>query len=158
MRVRAFISVCGRLVGAGVFVYTGWHKALDPGQLQIDIQRYPVLTDGLAWAMAAYLPYLEILSAGALCFQRSFAAGRVVIGALLLLFIVALVSAWIRGLNIECGCFSSEAAGEPRYAWWITRDLALLALLFFSGGTANWSHVVEPTADEGGDIQKNSEA
>ena len=158
MRVRAFISLLVRIIVAGVFVYAGWDKALHPGQLQIDIQRYQLLPDGLAWAMAAYLPYLEIIGAGALCFQRSLAAGRVVLGTLLILFIVALGSAWSRGLNIECGCFSSETAGEPRYAWWIIRDVTLLALLLFAGRTANQSRVVEPTEDEGKGTQKNSEA
>ncbi|HPA21592.1 MAG TPA: hypothetical protein PLU30_27885, partial [Verrucomicrobiae bacterium] len=35
------------------------------------------------------------------------------------------------GLDVHCGCFGSSAA-SGRYAWWIARDLALLAACAFS--------------------------
>jgi len=42
-------------------------------------------------------------------------------------FIAALIAAWIRGLDITCGCFGG--ADKGRYAWWLTRDVALLVAI-----------------------------
>ena len=51
---------------------------------------------------------------------------------LLLIFIGGIVSAWTRGLQIDCGCFSSGgalAAGETaQYGWEIARDVGFLVL------------------------------
>ena len=57
-----------------------------------------------------------------------------VTGGMLVMFIVALATAYIRGLSIECGCFtadlSAEKASELRSQMLtrIVQDLGLLAL------------------------------
>ena len=46
----------------------------------------------------------------------------------MLLFIVAISQAWIRGLSIDCGCFGGGgqvAPGKTRYLEEILRDLGL---------------------------------
>jgi hypothetical protein len=59
-----------------------------------------------------------------------FVAG--VSAVLLVVFIAGIVSAWSRGLAIDCGCFGSGgqlAAGQgPTYGTEILRDLGFLAL------------------------------
>ena len=56
----------------------------------------------------------------------------VAVVAVLLIFIGGIASAWARGLQIDCGCFSSggELAGgqNPQYAWEIARDVGFLIL------------------------------
>jgi hypothetical protein len=48
------------------------------------------------------------------------------------IFIAGIVSAWARGLQIDCGCFSKGGdlgAGKvPTYGWEILRDLGFLVL------------------------------
>ena len=62
-----------------------------------------------------------------LCRRLQF-GGLLIIAALLLAFTAALGSAWHRGLDITCGCFSEEPAGtRTRFPGLIARDLALLA-------------------------------
>ena len=47
--------------------------------------------------------------------------------AMLIVFIIAIISAWLRGLNISCGCFGSEnAVGE--YLKVMLRDVFLIGL------------------------------
>ena len=140
MKLRIAVRWVLRLLLAGCFVYAGGLKAIHPGQLQITIERYHLVSSWTAWAAAAYLPYLEIFAALALFHPKTAAAGRVVLGTLLLVFVAALVSAWARGLNVVCGCFGGAAAEEPRYLWWISRDLLLL-------GAIAWLHRIEGAAN-----------
>lgn len=119
-----------RAIVAGVFLYAGAIKAWDPALFQLEIERYRLVSPTVAWLSAAYLPYLEIFAAAALLHRRFAQAGRLVIAALLIVFIVALASAWARGLDITCGCFgATTAAAAPNYPWWIGRDFILLAML-----------------------------
>ena len=83
-------------------------------------------SDLSAW-VALFLPWLElILGLGILlpAIRRTSAA---LIGLLLFIFIVLHTSAWVRGLDISCGCFGSET-GEAAsdYRWLILRNALLL--------------------------------
>jgi putative oxidoreductase len=129
MNVRSVIAWAAKLTVAGVFVYAGALKVIHPEQLQVDIERYRLISSTMAWRVAAMLPYLEIFSALALLHPRAAAGGRIMLATLLVVFIAALISAWMRGLNVACGCFGNAAAEKPNYAWWISRDLMLLATL-----------------------------
>jgi putative oxidoreductase len=74
--------------------------------------------------LALYLPWLELLCAAAVLTRRYER------GALLLLagwggiFTVALASAWLRGLDISCGCFG-HSASPTALPWAIARSLTL---------------------------------
>lgn len=123
------IVLLSRLPVAAIVLYAGAAKAIHPGQLMVDIQRYQLVSDRLAWLGAGYLPYLEILSGVALLIPRTEQTARFILVGLLLVFVGALISAWARGLNITCGCFGGGLAEKPNYPWWLMRDLGLLALL-----------------------------
>jgi uncharacterized membrane protein YphA (DoxX/SURF4 family) len=50
---------------------------------------------------------------------------------LLLVFIFAVASAWVRGLSIDCGCFGGGgevAPGQTAYGTELVRDVGLLLL------------------------------
>lgn len=126
MKPRLAVAWSAKVIIAVVFLYAGAVKAWHPAQLQTDIERYRLVSESLAWAAAAWLPYLEIFGALALLHARTVAAGQVILVGLLMVFIAALASAWLRGLNVSCGCFGSTT-DNPNYGWWISRDLLLLA-------------------------------
>lgn len=131
MSLRVFVYWTVNVIVAGSFLFAGILKAWHPGQFQIDIERYRLVPGWLAWAAAAWLPYLEILAASALLLRRTAVPGRAIIAGLLVVFVAALISAWARGLNVNCGCFGGAADGQPNYPWWIGRDLLLLGALWF---------------------------
>ncbi len=114
-----------RLVIGGVFIWAGILKALDPAGFAQDIEAYQLLPYTLSVAAALYLPWLEIFCALALisgCWIKGAATN---LTALLLIFIGALISAWWRGFDINCGCFSG-ASETGDYLWPILRDAMLL--------------------------------
>lgn len=115
-------------IGTGaVFLCAGMVKVTDPAAFWGDIAAYRLVPHWLGFAMAVYLPWLEIIC-GALLMARKLDTGALVILlSLMVVFTLAVVSAWVRGLDIACGCFSSHA--RAAYPWLVARDLVILGLL-----------------------------
>jgi putative oxidoreductase len=131
-------------VGVGaVFVAAGAGKVADPAQFALDVFNYRLLPWPGAVAVALYLPWLEII-VGIALMSRARVVGR---GALLLctamtvVFLVALVTAGVRGLDIRCGCFGGGGGslGEA-----LVRDVALLG-----GCVVLWVSLVRDAGERG---------
>ncbi|MCX6967904.1 MAG: DoxX family protein [Verrucomicrobia bacterium] len=119
-----------RIALGALFVYAGMRKALDPGAFLQSIENYQILPHAAAVSSAFFLPYLEIFCGTALGFKRLQSGALAILGGLMCVFIAALLAAWLRGLNIDCGCFG-EGDGKPHYALTLARDLGILAALAF---------------------------
>ncbi|MCC7409669.1 MAG: hypothetical protein IT442_16510 [Phycisphaeraceae bacterium] len=120
-----------RLSLAGLFIYAGVVKAGDPLAFWKDVQGYHLLPEQVALAVAFYLPWLEILCGAALLTPWLLRPSLPILMCLMLVFIVALASAWVRGIDLTCGCFgrtSSTEAGTS-YIWLLGRDLVILGAL-----------------------------
>ena len=122
MRIAALLC---RLLLGGVFLWAGVAKARDPVAFLWDIGGYGVVWGWAAAAAALYLPWLEIVTGGALLLRRGDRGAVIAAAALLVLFLAALAQAWARGLDVHCGCFGASGA-SGQYAWWVARDMALL--------------------------------
>lgn len=118
-----------RLILAGLFLWAGTRKVMEPEQFLQDIESYQLLPYRWAWLTSIWLPFLEITAAAALLTTRCWAqAGAALIGGMLLVFLVAIISAWARGLSLSCGCFG--ASDEPaNYPWLVVRDLLMMGLV-----------------------------
>jgi putative oxidoreductase len=116
-----------RLVLCGVFVFAGITKIYDPATFATELDRYQLLPWKICVAAAHYLPWLETLS-GLGLFLKSFERGALLLTTLLLsVFTLALASALVRGLNIDCGCFGHIFASTGTILP-ISRNLVLLLL------------------------------
>ncbi len=116
-----------RLVLGGLFVFAGTAKIYDPATFAIELERYQLLPWKICAAAADYLPWVEFL-AGLCLFLKSFERGAVLLITLLLgVFTLALASALVRGLNIDCGCFGHTFASTGTILP-ILRNLVLLLL------------------------------
>jgi putative oxidoreductase len=112
---------------AAVFLYAGTAKALTPHRFAVDIESYRIAPVWAALALAYYLPWLEIACGLGLLARRTAPGATLIAGTLMSAFMLALLSAWGRGLEIRCGCFGAGEASASDYPWWLLRDLALLA-------------------------------
>ncbi len=112
---------------SGFFLYAGITKVLDPVEFGRSILRYQLVGQNLAWIAALWLPWLEILSALGLLWARwRPAATRVLLG-LLVFFEGILLTALLRGLDINCGCLGTNASGSVSFA--MVRNVGLILLL-----------------------------
>jgi putative oxidoreductase len=105
------IRCVARLVLGGAFGYAALQKLADPQSFAVDIGNYHLLPYPLTLALAVYLPWLELVCAVAVLSRWRDRGALTVLLALCLFFSLALTSAWMRGLDIRCGCFGSNT--EP---------------------------------------------
>jgi len=130
---RPFIRVMrtlARVALGALFIFAGATKAYDPGQFAVEIQRYNLIPWLLGVVVALYLPWLEILSGLGLLFKRLEKGALLLVTVMLVIFTVALASAMVRGLNIDCGCFGKALIATGTTVPFI-RNIVLLGLAAF---------------------------
>jgi uncharacterized membrane protein YphA (DoxX/SURF4 family) len=126
-----WVSTGARIVLGGVFLVAGGLKVIDPQSSVAAVRAYKLLPTSLVTIVGWGLPFAEI-ALGLLLLAG--VATRVVAAAvatLLIIFILAVVSAAARGLSIDCGCFGGGgevAPGQTAYGIELIRDLGLLLL------------------------------
>ena len=116
------------LIVAGIFIYAGAIKALDPVQFAGDIDNYKMLPWPISVALAFYLPWLEIFCGFALIVRRSYRGALSILTVLILLFTLATIAAKVRGLDITCGCFG-HASQNWSFPAHLATNLGILAAL-----------------------------
>ena len=112
------------IILALVFIYASFYKIAYPNEFYTAAANYQILPQYGAYAIAYFLPALELFAGLALLNKKFLIPSLTIICAMLVVFIVAILSAWIRGLDISCGCFGGGAKGE--YIDVLIRDILLL--------------------------------
>jgi uncharacterized membrane protein YphA (DoxX/SURF4 family) len=118
--------ILGFAIGA-LFLYAGAIKAADPARFSADITNYRLMPQLMAAAVALYLPWLEIVCGMGLIFQKLYRGALLILSGLCVVFLLALISALARGLDISCGCFGHSHPHPVGAA--ILLDIALLGIL-----------------------------
>ena len=116
------------LIVAGIFIYAGAIKALDPVQFANDIDNYKILPWPISVALAFYLPWLEIFCGVTLIVRLLYRGALSILTALILVFTLATIAAKIRGLDITCGCFG-HASQNWSFPAHLATNLAILTSL-----------------------------
>lgn len=127
---KVWIDAVLRLLLGGVFVWAGALKLVDPQLFADRIAAFQLVPNGLINILALSLPPLEITSGILLItgWRRRTAALSILL--MTGLFLVVLISARLRGLIVECGCFG-DSFGSWGTDLTIARDLLLLLLSLY---------------------------
>ena len=120
----------------GVFAYSGLVKILAPDEFLSSILTYEVFPYTIAAGVSLMVPYLELFVGPALIANVYRPGAALVIWGMLAAFLVLIVQGWVRGLDIDCGCFGSGDAGKPSYPWLVGRDLLLMLGMWIGGWAA----------------------
>ncbi|NIQ98281.1 MAG: DoxX family membrane protein [Desulfuromonadales bacterium] len=120
-----------RLALGGVFVFAGAVKSQDVTAFAGEIANYRILPYTLNYLAAATLPYVEVLAGAFLLANRKVRPAALLVAALNVVFMIALASAMVRGLDIDCGCFRAESATTPAVALVRDAGFLLLAVIVF---------------------------
>jgi len=119
-----------RAAVAATFAWAAVAKIVDPAGFFAAIKTYRALPEVGALLLALWLPWAELCAAGAVFWPRHRRAALGLLFALSLVFLGALSQAWLRGLDINCGCFGRPALVRgPAYLNYLGRDLVLLGTI-----------------------------
>lgn len=130
MRAAGIVPTGCRLLLAGVWLYAGMSKVGDLDSAIRAVKAYQLLPGAVAESVGAALPLVEVGLGLLLLFGMATRLAAAISTLLLAAFTAGMLSAWARGLRIDCGCFGGGgelAAGQsPGYWLELGRDLVLL--------------------------------
>ena len=110
MRVleNKYLLWAARLFLGFIFIYAGGVKIADPAAFGDSIANYRLVPNFLVHFVAITLPWIEVIAGILLIFGIAVKENATIFNALLVAFIVMILLAIIRGLDIECGCFGTS--------------------------------------------------
>lgn len=117
-----------RLVLGVTFIYASLDKISNPDQFARIIYNYHILPHFLINIYAVTLPFVEFLAGFFLIFGLFTESSSLLICFLLLVFVVAISINLYRGVNLNCGCFSTDPAGAKHGANLLIKDFVSLFL------------------------------
>lgn len=130
--MKNVLSALARFGLAIVWLWSGWVKISDPLETKQAINAYELFPMSIIPTMAYALPALE-LALGVLLLVGIFLRPvGILSGIIFALFIAGIISAWARGLTIDCGCFGGGGqnpnAGAGTYITEILRDTLFIVM------------------------------
>lgn len=126
-----YLLLAARLLIGGVFVYASVHKIIDPGAFAQSIRNYQMIAPEWTNMAALTLPWIELIAGGLLILGVLTRPSALITTSLLAVFLVALFYAYLTGLDIECGCFTSDPSSPGRIGpLTLMRDSSLFVLSF----------------------------
>jgi len=111
-KILSTIAIITRLFLGFLFLYSALDKILYPAKFAEVIYNYRLLPVELLNICAMIVPWIEITIGITLLLGVWVTASALLLSGLTIVFIGLLLSAIVRGLNIECGCFSLDAEGS----------------------------------------------
>lgn len=125
-----------RLLLAVIFIYASFDKIRHPADFAAIVGNYKVLPESLINLTAIILPWLELVLGALLLLGRWLEGAFLLVNLLLLTFWAVLVSNYFRGIDINCGCFSTKQAEAQGMLRYMLRDVFFV----FLGIGAAWIH------------------
>jgi uncharacterized membrane protein YphA (DoxX/SURF4 family) len=126
--IRSF-SILVRIVLGALLMYASIDKMANTGELAKIIHNYRILPAQFENLLAIFLPWLEFITGLCLLIGKFPKGSLLIYSSLLVIFIIALSQALIRGLDIACGCFSVKPSSTSEV--WL-RIIMDFIMLFFS--------------------------
>ncbi|QMV84674.1 DoxX family membrane protein [Corynebacterium hindlerae] len=126
--VFTVLSIVARFGLALVWLVSGYQKMANPMGFRQSIQAYELFSPGLVEVIALTLPPVEIVLGLFLLCGLFLRPAAMVTAVIMVGFIAGISSAAIRGLEIDCGCFSSGSGESGSLGWAIARDVLFLAM------------------------------
>jgi putative oxidoreductase len=120
-----YLLLASRFVLGMVFLVAAVPKIAQPEAFAVSIEAYEILPTAVVNIVAVVVPWVELLCAVFLIGGARVRPSAALLGAMLLVFIVAISIAVLRGLNINCGCYGGSV-GTPVGWGKVLEDVALL--------------------------------
>jgi len=139
------VYIISQLLLGGIFIYASLGKIIHVDDFMTVVRNYRILPPLLVKITAYVLPWLEFILGILLVLNIYARVSAGVLTLLLLVFIGAILSTLVRGINIDCGCFWQQinkgtvSSSSPDSVFLILRDILFLIpgiIIFFFKGEA----------------------
>ena len=136
-KYQPWLTLAFRLILGGVLLVAGALKVSDPYSSATSVRAYQILPVDLANFLGFVLPFAEVVIGIFLIVGIWVRLNAIAGGALMMMFIIAIGQAWIRGISLDCGCFGKGGLLETdelpvwNYTIEIARDIVLAVFAFY---------------------------
>jgi uncharacterized membrane protein YphA (DoxX/SURF4 family) len=121
-----YFAIAVRITLGAVYMYASFDKMANPALFADIIDNYHILPYQLVNPLAIFLPWMEFITGLLLVVGKWVKGSLLLYTTLLVIFIIALSQALIRGLDISCGCFSVNPSTTSEVWLRIVEDIILL--------------------------------
>lgn len=130
-----WLTVRMQIAVGALFVAAALPKVVDPPAFAQMIYNYRIVPGFAVNAAALVMPWVELLAGAALILGIWRRSSATIIGALLVVFIIAIGINLARGHAVNCGCFDVSGAVKDQaqllseMRWVVLRDLGMLLMV-----------------------------
>ncbi|CCO24667.1 MauE/DoxX family redox-associated membrane protein [Maridesulfovibrio hydrothermalis] len=121
-----------RIILGVIFIWACVDKIADPAAFAEIIKNYQILPELMIGPVAFFLPWLEFVCGAMLVCNVLTETATAILTAMLLVFIAALSANLYRGIDVACGCFSTDASDKSGMIETIARDVVMLLLAYLA--------------------------
>ena len=122
--IRRLLLIIRFLLGL-IFVVAALQKILDPSEFAVAIENYRLAPWWSVNLIAIVLPWLELMGGTLLIAGIWRRESALLLSIFLVVFLIGILSAMARGLDINCGCFGGA---DEKVGWsLVIGDMVLLA-------------------------------
>jgi uncharacterized membrane protein YphA (DoxX/SURF4 family) len=134
--VPGFVYHFCRIVAGLIFVVASCEKLVRPWDFGIAVYVYKILVGPFAYfisPLAIIMPFLELVTGLCLLISRWVRPAAILILAMNIVFIIAIASVMVRGMDIDCGCgldvgIIAQIAGTQADIGALVRDFVIVAM------------------------------
>lgn len=133
--LHPWLTVRVQIALGALFVAAALPKIVDPPAFAHMIYNYELVPGSLLNLMALFMPWLELLCGLALILGIWRRTAAVMVGALLLVFMVAIGINLVRDNAVNCGCFEVGSMNKTHdqlideMRWVVVRDILMLLMV-----------------------------
>lgn len=123
-----YFPLIARIYLAIIWIMAGWTKIGNYAEVSQSIMAYEIFTPEWSMYLAHIIGPVELIGGLLLLIGAGIRYLAPISLTALVLFIIGLAQALARGINIDCGCFGTEAGSTEDMVGAILRDIAFIAL------------------------------
>ena len=124
--LNKYLVLISRFIVGIVFIIASIDKIAVPELFAINIEGYNILPTSFINITAIIIPWIELLCGIFLISGFYLRSSSFIVSIFLVLFILMITSAILRGLHIDCGCFGLDSSEVSWYR--VLEDIFLLLM------------------------------
>jgi len=135
-----YVTMLLRLYFGGLFIYASLDKIASPEQFARIVFNFHILPGSLVNIFALILPFTELVAGLGVIIGFLYRGSRDYLMLLMVVFIVAISINLVRGVDLECGCFTVSSSAKSAGLQLIVRDLLYLipGLFLLASRSRRW--------------------